>query len=233
VTANNASRPYGTPNPAFTGSVNGIQNGDNITATYASTASVSSPPGTYLIVPALTDPGNKLPNYAVTLNSGTLTVTAPTAPTISSIVRSPTSTDVTLTWNSTSNVVYRVQYKTNLASAGWFDLAPDVTATGSTASFTDHPGAAPQRFYRVLVASLVPAQPPAILGIKGNSAGTVTVTLAGTPGARYVVQAATTLTRPITWANLATNTAGTDGRWTLTDSTTNSPLRFYRGVFLP
>ena len=80
--------------------------------------------------------------------TGTLTVTAPTAPTISSIVRSPGAADITLTWTSVSNGLYRVQYKTDLAGTSWFNLAPDVTATGSTASFTDHPGAAPQRFYR-------------------------------------------------------------------------------------
>ncbi len=431
VTANNASRPYGTANPTFTGIITGIQNGDNITATYSTTATVSSPPGTYPIVPTLADPGNKLPNYAVTLNNGMLTVTAPTAPSISSIVRSPGNTNVTITWPSVSNSVYRVQYKTNLASPGWFSLAPDVTATGSTASFPDHPGTAPQRFYRVvllsgvdplqtvfyddfmrpadpgamspwitqsgpwtvtggvlkggpnpvrsyafaslatnwtdysvearlqfpagayggglggrlnpatgahyaawiypegslggsgilrlikfqtwtsfgytntsfvpmqqvslaqvgtnwhtlklvffgnritvsfdgnqlisatdveatsyarggvgvgmwtettpylmavddvLVNSLVTAQTPATLGIKGNGDGTVIVTLAGTPGAQYVVQTATNLASPVTWVNMATNTAGADGRWTLTDSTTSGTLRFYRGVLLP
>ncbi|MBZ5525381.1 MAG: hypothetical protein LAP21_24405, partial [Acidobacteriia bacterium] len=35
VTANNASRLYGDPNPVFTGIITGIVNGDNITATYA------------------------------------------------------------------------------------------------------------------------------------------------------------------------------------------------------
>lgn len=75
VTAANASRLYGDPNPAFTGTLTGIKNGDNITATYASTATPASPVGTYPIIPTLVDPTAKLSNYTVTSNNGTLTVT--------------------------------------------------------------------------------------------------------------------------------------------------------------
>jgi hypothetical protein len=76
VTADNASRQYGQSNPTFTGAVTGIQNGDNITASYSTVADPTSPVGTYAIVPALVDPDNKLGNYSVTTNNGTLTVTA-------------------------------------------------------------------------------------------------------------------------------------------------------------
>ena len=78
VTANNVSRQYGQSNPALTGSITGLQNGDNITATYSCTATASSSVGTYSIVPTLVDPNNRLGNYSVTLNDGSLTVT--TAP---------------------------------------------------------------------------------------------------------------------------------------------------------
>src|SRR5437899_4638704 len=54
VTAANASKLYGQANPPLTGSIVGIKNGDNITATYATTATQSSPVGTYPIVPTLT-----------------------------------------------------------------------------------------------------------------------------------------------------------------------------------
>ncbi|HKT49405.1 MAG TPA: MBG domain-containing protein [Candidatus Angelobacter sp.] len=75
VTAANASRAYGDPNPAFTGTITGIQNGDNITATYSTTAVATSPVGTYTIVPALSDNGTgALANYTVTSTNGTLTV---------------------------------------------------------------------------------------------------------------------------------------------------------------
>ena len=59
----------------FSGTITGLQNGDNITATYATTATVTSPVGTYPITPTLVDPGSKLTNYTVTSTNGTLTVT--------------------------------------------------------------------------------------------------------------------------------------------------------------
>jgi hypothetical protein len=74
VTAANATRFYGDPNPAFTGTITGLKNGDNITATYSSVADPTSPAGFYAIVPVLVDPSAKLGNYAVTINNGSLTV---------------------------------------------------------------------------------------------------------------------------------------------------------------
>jgi hypothetical protein len=74
VTVGNASRLYGASNPPFTGQILGLTNSDNITATYASSASSNSPVGTYAIVPTLVDPGNRRTNYSLTLSNGTLTV---------------------------------------------------------------------------------------------------------------------------------------------------------------
>jgi len=75
VTASNASRAYGQTNPAFTGTITGLQDGDNITATYSCSATSNSPVGTYSITPTLVDPNNRLTNYMVSLSNGTLTVT--------------------------------------------------------------------------------------------------------------------------------------------------------------
>ncbi|MGB8131953.1 MAG: MBG domain-containing protein [Candidatus Angelobacter sp.] len=75
VTADNASRVYGDPNPIFTGTVLGIKNGDNITATYTSIANPASGVGTYPIVANLIDLTHKLGNYTVTKTDGVLTVT--------------------------------------------------------------------------------------------------------------------------------------------------------------
>ncbi len=75
VRAANASRQLGATNPVFTGTITGVTNGDNITATYSTTATINSSPGTYLIVPSLVDPNNRQTNYTVTLVNGTLTVT--------------------------------------------------------------------------------------------------------------------------------------------------------------
>jgi MBG domain (YGX type)/YDG domain/HYR domain len=75
VTADDATRVYGAANPAFTGTLIGVVNGDAITANYDSAATQSSPVGSYAIVPALADPDGKLANYTVTSTNGTLTVT--------------------------------------------------------------------------------------------------------------------------------------------------------------
>jgi hypothetical protein len=75
VTVNNANRQYGQPNPVFTGTITGIKNGDNLTATYSANAGPTTTVGTYPIIPTLFDPDSKLSNYAVTLNNGTLTIT--------------------------------------------------------------------------------------------------------------------------------------------------------------
>ncbi len=79
VTAANANRPYGQANPAFTGQVSGVTNGDNITATYICGATNGSPAGTYPIVPSLVDPNNLQTNYTVSFANGTLSVGQATA----------------------------------------------------------------------------------------------------------------------------------------------------------
>jgi len=57
-------------------------------------------------------------------------------------------TDLTLTWSAVPGRNYWLQYKGDLNTATWTDLAPAVLATGPTAKATDTNGAAP-RFYRV------------------------------------------------------------------------------------
>jgi hypothetical protein len=78
VTANSATKVYGQPNPTFTGNISGIQNNENITATYSSSATDTSLAGTYPIVPTLMDPDGKLGNYTVILINSTLTITPAT-----------------------------------------------------------------------------------------------------------------------------------------------------------
>jgi hypothetical protein len=75
IVANDVTRAAGQPNPAFTGTITGIKNGDAITATHDSPATVGSEAGTYPIVPTLNDASGNLSNYAVTISNGTLTVT--------------------------------------------------------------------------------------------------------------------------------------------------------------
>lgn len=81
VTAQTGSiRPYGAPNPVFTGSITGLVNGDVITATYVSTATATTPAGyypatsAYAVTPVFSDPASRLANYSVTTNRGDLTI---------------------------------------------------------------------------------------------------------------------------------------------------------------
>lgn len=73
VTANNATKIYGTENPSFSGSVTGQQNMDTFSESFSTTATASSPAGSYAIVPGVT--GANLGDYVVNATDGTLAVT--------------------------------------------------------------------------------------------------------------------------------------------------------------
>jgi hypothetical protein len=72
------TRPYGQANTSLSGTLTGLQNGDNISATYATSADTNSPVDTYPITVSLADPDGKLSNYSVTTNGGAVTVTPAT-----------------------------------------------------------------------------------------------------------------------------------------------------------
>ncbi|MCX7791191.1 MAG: hypothetical protein N2378_11175 [Chloroflexaceae bacterium] len=76
VRANDASRPFGNPNPPFTVNYTGFVNGEGLDVlqgelSFTTTATESSPPGAYPIVPS----GLTSPNYSITYVEGTLRVT--------------------------------------------------------------------------------------------------------------------------------------------------------------
>jgi hypothetical protein len=97
VTAANAARPYGAPNPALTGTVAGAVNGDLFTVTGTTTATATSPVGAYPVVPAIS--GSNVSDYTVTAANGTLTVTeaTPTSVLTSSANPASAATPVTFT----------------------------------------------------------------------------------------------------------------------------------------
>ncbi len=76
VTATSTNRSYGVTNPVFTGSLSGLRNNDNISATFTSAATTNSPVGSYPIAVSLSDPGSRLGNYTLITNGGTLVVSA-------------------------------------------------------------------------------------------------------------------------------------------------------------
>jgi sugar lactone lactonase YvrE len=73
VTGVNVSRTYGTANPVFTATITGAVNNDTFVGTGSSTATISSPAGTYPIVPSAAGPA--LANYNVVPTNGVLTIT--------------------------------------------------------------------------------------------------------------------------------------------------------------
>jgi len=99
ISANNASRLFGAPNPTFTGSITGTQNGDQFTETFNTTASTLSPPGNYSIIPVAA--GANLAKYIQTVLDGTLTVnqTPAIAGLTSSSISIPAGSPFTLTAN--------------------------------------------------------------------------------------------------------------------------------------
>jgi len=78
ITANNATRSFGLANPAFSAGYSGFVFGETPvvltgTISFATPATVLSPPGAYVVVPA----GQSSANYTIAYVNGTLSVTAP------------------------------------------------------------------------------------------------------------------------------------------------------------
>lgn len=77
VQPDNKTRAYGASNPPLTGVVTGVQTNDAITVNYQTAATTNSPviPSGYPITFTISDPGNRLTNYTVIANTGTLLIT--------------------------------------------------------------------------------------------------------------------------------------------------------------
>lgn len=101
VTAASAQRVYGASNPVLAGTIAGIQNGDNVTAKYSTTATPTSPVGMYTIVPALVDPTAKLGNYTVSSSNGTLTVIQASTTTALNVAPNPSNFGQSVTLTAT------------------------------------------------------------------------------------------------------------------------------------
>lgn len=67
----------GSTNWLSTGTVIGLQNNDRITVDWITEASAASPAGTYLVSPVISDPENRLANYLVTTNFGSIKLVDP------------------------------------------------------------------------------------------------------------------------------------------------------------
>ena len=147
VTASNASRLIGAANPVFSGVIAGLTDGDNITASYSTTATTNCAAGPYPIMPRLVDPNNLETNYSVTLVNGTLTVVGP--PVMQTVQNSNGS--LTISWSATTNQIYQIQSTASLTPANWTNLSGTITATNSTMTTSEPLGTNAQQFYRVVL----------------------------------------------------------------------------------
>lgn len=141
VTVNNATRMVGTANPAFTGTVTGVVPGDIVLVSYSTSATISSPVGTYAITALLTTGGSTLlSNYIITNTPGVLTITAQT-PTVTALTSSASTatvgTNITFTATVTASSVIptgTVIFTNGSTILGQQTLDPSGTASFSTAS---------------------------------------------------------------------------------------------------
>ena len=109
------------------------------------TPSTNQAPSTNAITVQVAD--NGLPVMG-TSRTFTVIVSAATSLRITGITALPAG-GVTLTWASQAGMTYRVEYRTDAATASWAALG-NYSATGNSTSATDSYGGASQRFYRVV-----------------------------------------------------------------------------------
>jgi hypothetical protein len=145
IAAADVTRGFGSPNPSLTGTITGVVNGDNITATYTTDATQSSEVGSYAIIPAAVDPNNKLGNYSLTLDIGTLSIVPAGVVSISIIAG-----QAHVLGSADPNVAYKIQVSPDLTT--WTDLGNVTAAADGSFEFID-PNLATElaRFYRALV----------------------------------------------------------------------------------
>jgi len=128
ITANNQTRQYGAPNPAFNVSYSGFVNGDSSTVlsgtlNCTSTANTASPVGTYPINCG----GLAGSNYTIVYSPGSLTVTqAVAAIAANNQTKNLDSPNPTLTWTATGFV--------NGDTASVLTALPSCTTTATTTS---------------------------------------------------------------------------------------------------
>ena len=243
-------KTYGAGQTAFSTGAGELVNGDTVTSVTLACADggpASAIVGSYHII-ASAAVGSGLGNYSISYHDGTLTVTAANSATalVSSENPSMQGSNVTFTATvtpvapATTTPTGSVQFYTNgvvcssprplsggvasitvaLFEIGNNDVEvtylPDSNFLGSIDDLVQLVNVTPQT--------------PITVGIENNGDGSVTVSLSGTPGAQYIVQAKSDLGSATVWESVSTNTAGTDGKWTFTECTGDHAVRFCRSV---
>jgi hypothetical protein len=99
INVNSASRLYGAPNPAFSGTVTGIAAGDDVVVSYTTTATPASPAGQYSIGASVS--GTSAGNYIATIHPGTLDVSPINTVTTVTSSGSPVAAGTNVTFTAT------------------------------------------------------------------------------------------------------------------------------------
>jgi hypothetical protein len=147
VTAFDANRSYGQTNPVFGGTIVGLQNGDNISATYNCVASANSPLGMYAIAPSLVDPEYRQTNYIVDLVNGTLSITQPAAPPLIALT---TATEIRLQFSTVPSTTYGLQASSDLKIWNNISTFTDESTNGIFQYVESITNNVPARFYRLV-----------------------------------------------------------------------------------
>jgi hypothetical protein len=146
--ADDRSRAYGQPNPAFTISYQGFVNGESanvldVLPSATALATNTSAPGTYPI----TATGGSDDNYTVSRVNGTLTITAPGPVTIGA-VGFVVAGRLRITGTGDANVNYRIVASADLIS--WVEIGRALTDGSGAFEYEDQAaGNFPARYYRV------------------------------------------------------------------------------------
>ena len=139
IVVNSASRAYQAANPTFTGTFTGVVNNDSIGVTYSTTATQTSPLGSYPITATVT--GSAASNYNVTVTPGTLTITKAGTTTMlsaSSTSVSPT-TPVTLTATVVSSTSGIPTGSVNFYNGSTLLATVNVSGTGTASTTATFP----------------------------------------------------------------------------------------------
>ena len=244
VTADAKGKVYGDADPELTSQITSgtLREGDSLSGSLTRVAGEDV--GAYAIEQGTLTAGT---NYTLAFVSADLTIAA--AQSATALVSSPNPSthggSVTFTATVTpvapaaSTPTGSVQFLTNgialggpvalISGVGTLNTAglPAGTNTVTAAYLGDaNYNGSTNRLEQVVTNNV---ETPSTLGIRDNGDGTVTITFAGTPGAEYLVQAASGLAES-SWQSVSTNKAAADGQWTFTDSTASQPSRFYRSA---
>ena len=229
ITASNAPVSLSNLSQSYNGSARvvtatTVPSGLAVSITYNGTPTAPTNAGSYQVIATIIES-----NY-VGSATNTLTVTNPDPIVLSLRAGSPGT--VIISWNSVSNLTYRVQYKNNLTDSNWTDLPPDVVATGVQTSVTNVVGIQPQRFFRVYQVgvfsmSIINAQPPVILSLMAGSVGEVVVSWNSVSNQVYHLQYKNNLSNT-NWTDLLPTVTATGSMTSVTNMVGSQPQRFFR-----